>query len=345
MISVGGALGGITVGLIAPYVFNAFYEMPVGLVLCAVLTIVVLKYDRELAWFRNWQQPAFIGAVVLTTALAVYTGMQLHNFQKGTRVMVRNFYGALKVKDSGPKTDLEATRSLTNGTINHGEQYLNPIRRDLPTTYYGPNTGIGIAINDRNKGHAVRIAVIGLGTGTVAAYGRLGDFVRYYEINPNVRHLAHSQFSFLDDCRCQTEVVMGDARLSLEKEPPGNFDVLAVDAFTSDSIPVHLLTREAMELYFRHLKPNGILAVHISNRYLDLQPVVQGEAKATGHVARLVDTDDDDSQDVFGATWVLVANPSPGFDSEILDNSTEIASKRSVRLWTDDYSNLFQILK
>jgi hypothetical protein len=345
MISVGGALGGIAVGLVAPYVFHAFYELPIGLVACAVLTVIVLKQDKELAWFRNWQQPAAIAAVTLTVALTVYTGLQLRNFQKGARLLVRNFYGALKIKDSGPKTDLEATRSLTHGTINHGEQYLNPIRRDLPTTYYGPHTGIGIAIDDRNKSHAVRIGVIGLGTGTIAAYGRLGDYVRYYEINPIVRHLAHSQFSFLDDCRCQTEVVMGDARLSLEKEPPQNLDVLAVDAFSSDSIPVHLLTREAMVLYFHHLKPDGILAVHISNRYLDLQPVVQGEANATGHVARLVDTDDDDSQDVFGATWVLVTNPSPGFDAGILNNSTEIESKRFVRLWTDDYSNLFQILK
>jgi len=345
MISIGGALGGITVGLIAPYIFNAYYEMPVGLVVCAVLIIIVLKRDQELEWFHDWQQPAVIGAMVLTVALATYTGMQLHNFQKGARVLVRNFYGSLKVKDSGPRSDLEATRSLTHGTINHGEQYLNPIRRDLPTTYYGPNTGIGVAIHDRNKSHAVRIGVIGLGTGTIAAYGRLGDYVRYYEINPAVRRLAHSQFSFLDDCRCQTEVAMGDARLSLEREPPENFDVLAVDAFSSDSIPVHLLTREAMQLYFRHLKPDGILAVHISNRYLDLQPVVQGEAKATGHITRLVDTDDDESQDVFGATWVLVTATSPGFDAGVLQNSTEVESKRSVRLWTDDYSNLFQILK
>jgi len=345
MISVGGAMGGIMVGLIAPYVFNAFYELPVGLVVCAALTVIVLKQDKEFEWFNGWQQPALIGAVALTVSLTVYTGIQLVNFQKGARVMVRNFYGALKVKDSGPKTDLDATRSLTHGTINHGEQFLNPTRRDLPTTYYGPNTGIGVAIRDKNKSHAVRIGVIGLGTGTIAAYGRLGDLVHYYEINPVVLRLAHSQFSYLDDCRCQTEVTMGDARLSLEREDPQNFDVLAVDAFSSDSIPVHLLTKEAMQLYFRHLKPDGILAVHISNRYLDLQPVVRGEAQATGHIARLIDTDDDDAQGVFGATWVLVTSPTPGFDSEILDNSTEIQSKRSIRLWTDDYSNLFQILK
>ena len=121
--------------------------------------------------------------------------------------------------------------------------------------------------------------------------------------------------------------------------------MLAVDAFSSDSIPVHLLTREAMRLFFRHLQPDGILAVHISNRYLDLQPVLEGETKALGKVARVVDTEDDESQDVFGATWVLITNPATGFDTEEIQRSAEIESKRRVRLWTDDYSNLFQILK
>jgi hypothetical protein len=118
-----------------------------------------------------------------------------------------------------------------------------------------------------------------------------------------------------------------------------------VDAFSSDSIPVHLLTKEAMELYFRHLRPDGILAVHISNRYLDLQPVLEGEANATQKIARLVDTEEDDTQDVFGATWVLITSPATGFTGEILSSSTVLDSKRTVRLWTDEYSNLFQILK
>jgi hypothetical protein len=138
---------------------------------------------------------------------------------------------------------------------------------------------------------------------------------------------------------------MGDARLSLERESPENFDVLAVDAFSGDAIPVHLLTRQAMDLYFHHLRPNGILAVHISNRYLDLEPVLAGETSATGRVARVVDTEDDDTEDVFGATWVLVTMPAAGFDSDILKNSSEIRPARTVRLWTDDYSNLFRILK
>jgi len=350
MISAGGALGGILVGLVAPHVFHAFYELPLGLVGCAALAWTVLWMDKDLAWFRRWSYTGAIVTMAGTLVLAVYLVRQIRDGESGARLLVRNFYGALKVKDSGPATDLDATRSLTHGTINHGEQFLNLARRDLPTTYYGPNTGIGIAIRAKEKtGKALRIGVIGLGTGTIAAYGRLGDYYRYYEINPLVLGIAHTQFTFLGDCKCKVDVAMGDARLSLERElaqgPPEHFDVLAVDAFSSDSIPVHLLTREAMQLYFRHLLPDGILAVHISNRYLDLEPVVEGEADATQHIARLVDTDDDDTQDVFSATWVLVANPQSGFPPDVIKNSERLAAKRKIRLWTDDYSNLFQILK
>jgi hypothetical protein len=138
---------------------------------------------------------------------------------------------------------------------------------------------------------------------------------------------------------------MGDARLSMERESPQNFDVLAVDAFSSDSIPVHLLTKEAMELYFHHLQPDGILAVHISNRYLNLQPVLAGETQALGKIARVIDTEDDEDTDVFGATWVLITSPATGFQGEELTNTAPLAPKVSVRLWTDDYSNLFKNLK
>jgi SAM-dependent methyltransferase len=345
MISAGGALGGILVGLIAPKLLHGYYELPVGMVFCAALTVTVLKLDVSLTWFRKWWQPAPAAAVVLTLALAVYVGLQIRNSLSGVRLRVRNFYGELTVKDSGLPADLDATRSLTHGTINHGEQFLNPAKRDLPTTYYGKNTGIGIAIRSKETTGAIRVGVIGLGTGTVASYARLGDYYRYYEINPLVLGIAHTQFTFLDDCKGKVEVAMGDARLTLERESPENFDVLAVDAFSGDAIPVHLLTRQAMDLYFHHLRPNGILAVHISNRYLDLQPVLQGETAATGRVARVIDTEDDDANDVFGATWVLVTSPAAGFDADILKSSKGIESTRKVRLWTDDYSNLFQILK
>jgi SAM-dependent methyltransferase len=345
MIAAGGALGGVVVGLLAPHLFDAIYEMPLGLVACAVLVLWVLRQDADLKWFQRWRQPAPIVAAVLTVALAVFVGLQIRDSVRASREMVRNFYGALRVRDSGPATQLDATRTLTNGTINHGEQFLNPARRDQPTTYYGPDTGVGLAIREKGKAGAIRVGVIGLGTGTLAAYGRPGDYYRFYEINPLVLRLAHTEFTFLGDSKAKVDVAMGDARLSLERESPENFDVLAVDAFSSDSIPVHLLTLQAMLLYFRHLRPDGVLAVHISNRYLDLEPVLAGETRATGKLARVVDTEDDDTQDVFGATWVLVTSPASGFRGEELTNSTAIESKKTVRLWTDDYSNLFRILK
>jgi hypothetical protein len=331
---------------------------------------------------KNWSEPdnfliyivVFVLAVVAAVALAAlhggqlrgrwaaftaelmafvligYLAFQVRNLTGGYKLTVRNFYGALRIRDSGPATDLDATRTLTHGTINHGEQFLNPARRDLPTTYYGPNTGVGVAIQDKQKSGAIRVGVIGLGTGTISAYGRLGDYYRFYEINPLVLRLSHEGwFTFLSDCKAKLEVAMGDARLSLERElqqgTPENFDVLAVDAFSSDSIPVHLLTLEAMKVFYQHLRPNGILAVHISNRYLDLEPVLAGLTAATGKAARVVDTEDDPTDDVFGATWVLITSPASGFDETVVSRSAPIEAKRTVRLWTDEYSNLFQILK
>jgi hypothetical protein len=191
----------------------------------------------------------------------------------------------------------------------------------------------------------MRVGVIGLGAGTTAAYGRSGDYYRFYEINPLVRAIAETDFTFLRDCPCRVEIAIGDARLSLEREAPENFDVLAVDAFSGDSIPVHLLTREAIQLYFRHLAPGGILAVHISNRYLDLRPVVDGISRAIGLSARLVTNAEDDDRDVLRSEWVLVTARVPGFDENIENFSETIESTGKVRLWTDEYSNLFQILK
>ncbi len=348
MMSAGGALGGVLVGLVAPHVLHAYYELPLAMVACAALIVVVVKQDPTLDWFERWTQAGASSARWRPPRRwRFFVGMQIYKSSEDARLLVRNFYSwlTLKVTDTGPATDLDARRQLTHGTISHGEQFLNPTRRNLPTTYYGPNTGIGVAIREKQKRGAVRIGVVGLGTGTVASYGRWGDYIRYYEINPLVQWIARTQFTFVGDCRGKLEIAMGDARLTLEREQPENFDVLAVDAFSSDSIPVHLLTREAMQLYFRHLKPDGILAVHISNRYLDLEPVLEGEAKALGKSAREIDTEDDDATGVFAATWILLIAPPAEFDSAIVAASTPLHSNKIVRLWTDDYSNLFKILK
>ncbi len=339
-IAAGGAVGGILVGLIAPKVFRAYYELPVGLVACGVLVIVALLQDRGLPWFRKWKQPAPLVAAALTLALAIYLGARVREAEKGARIIMRNFYGLLKVTDSGPEESLTATRTLTHGTIRHGEEFLHPSRRNWPTARYGPNTGIGIAIREKQKAGPMRVGAIGLGAGTIAAYGRAGDVYRFYEINPLVLDIARSQFFFLRDSAAELDAALGDARLTLEREEPQNYDVLAVDAFSGDSIPVHLLTREAISLYFRHLKPDGVLAVHITNRYLDLRPVLAGESRAAGKSARLVDTPDGENK-VSAAKWVLVTSAPGAFDAQ----STPLEVERTVRMWTDDYSNLFQILK
>jgi SAM-dependent methyltransferase len=345
-ISAGGALGGIFVALIAPRIFPSFYELQLGLVLCAVLILFALSLDPETArWFRGKGAILPFAGAVATVAMAVYMGQNIRMQAENSRVLVRNFYGSLRVRDDGSERELDAKRTLTNGTINHGEEYINIAKRRMPTTYYGPQTGVGIAIREKQSKGAVRVGVVGLGTGTMAAYGRLGDYFRYYEINPLVPPITKGQFYFVPNCPATLEIAMGDARLSLEREAPENFDLLVVDAFSSDAIPVHLLTEEAMALFFKHLRPNGVLAVHISNRYLDLQPVVETEAAVLGKQTRTIDSEDESSTDVFAATWVLVFAADSGFSPPEFFDSADIKSRRKIRMWTDDYSNLFQILK
>jgi len=343
-IAVGGALGGIFVGLVAPRIFPDLYELPVGLFLAAALTVLVLELDRDgFPSPRAWRA-AVGGAALFAAALAGVLGWIYADLAGDARVRARNFYAALRVSDYGTGTD--ETRTLTHGTITHGKQFRDPARRDWRTTYYGETSGVGRAIEARRAAGPVRIGVIGLGAGTLAAYGRPGDAVRIYEINPQVIELARNEFTYLADSPAKVEVVLGDARLSLEREAPQGFDVLAVDAFSSDSIPVHLLTAEAFAVYFRHLKPGGILAVHISNRFLDLKPVVKAAAAALGKTARIVEDESDDARGTYGTTWVLVAESPEAFAEAPLAGAAEpLESTRAIRPWTDDYSDLYGILK
>lgn len=346
MISVGGALGGVFVGLFSPRVFNGLFELPIGLVASAVVVLAALCQDPSTEFSKGWKQPVTLVSILLTMGLVVYLGVEMRKSNLGVRVRVRNFYGGLKVTDSGGTPDEAAIRKLTHGTIDHGEQFLDAERRDQPTTYYGPNSGVGLAIRACQARGALRVGVIGLGTGTLAIYGRPGDYYRFYEINPLVLRLARTEFTFLKDSKAKIQIALGDARLSLERERGDNFDVLVVDAFSSDSIPIHLLTREAFALYFQQLKSNGVLAVHVSNKYLNLQPVVRLLAESLGKSAKVVDTEDEDANDVFGATWVLVTASPDLFDQRLLKSAAvPVASAKGLRLWTDDYSNLFQILK
>jgi SAM-dependent methyltransferase len=259
-------------------------------------------------------------------------------------MMVRSFYGGLRVYEDNDPEDFLYQRGLTHGTISHGAQYLQPYRSNLPTTYFGPNSGAGLAVMNAGRSSPQRVGVIGLGVGVMAAYSRSGDYYRFYEIDPLVIHLAQTQFTFLKDAKAKVDVVLGDARLSLEREPSQNFDLLAVDAFSSDSVPVHLLTKEALALYFRHLKAAGVLCVQVSNRFLDLSPVVELSAKAIGKQALLIE---DDSDEEFSSTsYVLVTGDRLFFERPIFRQRGIAPHRRpGLRTWTDDYSNLFRILK
>jgi spermidine synthase len=236
-------------------------------------------------------------------------------------------------------------RTLMHGTITHGRQYMAAEKRGWPTTYYGEDSGAGRAIGARQAEGPVKIGVIGLGVGTLAAYGRAGDTVRIYEINAEVERLARGAFTYLSDTHAKVEVPIGDARLSLERESPQGFDVLAVDAFSSDSIPVHLLTYEAFGVYLKHMRDGGILAVHISNRYLDLEPVVAEAAAGYQWVARSVENEDARDKGVFGSTWILLAQSEKVFAAAKLAEAKPLEPSRKVRRWTDDYSDLYSILK
>lgn len=350
MIAVGGALGGIFVAIIAPRVFNSNVELPLAAIATAL--VIVTRVHHEVLRSRSGGGPCkrtetaattiMAGAVALVAILAaIGTARKNEAYQ----VLVRNFYGTLSVADSDDGLYIE--RQLSHGAILHGTQYLDTVRRHWPTTYYGADSGAGMAIlATRHDGQQQRVGVIGLGAGTMAAYGRAGDYYRFYEINPLVVQLARSEFSYLSDSPAVIETAMGDARLSLEREQGQRFDVLVVDAFSGDSIPVHLLTREAFAVYFRHMKPDGILAVHISNRNLDLAPVVKHASDYYRKEARLVESDDDDSRGLTGSSWILISDRANAFEAEALkDNVTTVEPVPAIRPWTDDYSSIYAILK
>ena len=346
MISLGGALGGILVGLVAPHLFTGYFELPLVLGWCAIMMTLALSPQRSGIGNRLFARAVWIASMGGTIALVACLGYQIHHFRTGSRLLVRNFYGALRVHDDGDGVEEARIRKLTHGTINHGEEFLDAGRHMQPTTYYSYKTGIGLAIQEAQVRLGLRVGVIGLGTGTIAAYGRPGDTYRFYDINPLVIDIARSQFRFVPESKAKVDIVLGDARLSMEREQPQNYDILAVDAFSSDAIPVHLLTREAFALYFRHLEPRGVLAVHVSNTHLDLAPVVGLAADSLGKRSVVIDTSDDDDSAVFAATWILVSSRESLFQYPFIRHAaTPVKRIAGLRMWTDDYSNLFRILK
>ncbi len=348
MVSIGGAVGGIFVSLIAPLIFNGYWEFFVGLAMTLAVFLMVFRGSQNANVFARAR---FVFTVfVLTTVMLSILG----TYFSGALYSKRNFYGVVRVREEVPEGSMEPAYMMSHGITVHGLQFISPALRQVPTTYYVLDSGAGLAIlNHPRAGHGQRVGMLGVGAGTLAAYGLPGDTYRLYEINPVVVALAEGQggyFSFVRDSDADVTMILGDARISLERElaegQPQNFDVLALDTFSSDSIPVHLVTKEAFALYLAHLAPDGIIAAHISNRHLDPQPVFWQLAQYYGLSLVRVNYPGD-SNGGYSSDWILLARDRalleiPAIRERALDLD---GYSTNIRLWTDDYSNLFQILK
>jgi hypothetical protein len=333
MVSLGGAVGGLLFGLVAPLVFKTYMEFPLLLCLLVFLALALAN--------TNGQK-----TITLLSAMACLTGVYLHNqrLSEDTIEMSRNFYGTLRVKTNGLDGDKQTAWRLMHGVILHGEQYRYPDYKQLATTYYGETSGVGQAITGLRK-TGMKVGLVGMGVGTLATYGKEGDFYRFYELNPEVLDVANRHFTYLKDSKAQVKTVLGDARLSMEREAPNGFDVLAVDAFSSDSIPVHLITRQAMQLYKKHLATGGVVAFHISNRYLDLTPIVRQLADDVGMTALRVVDDPESGSYLYRSDWILVTSNDYFIEALKKNGAQTIPQKTGLTPWTDDYNNLLQILK
>lgn len=329
LVAAGGVAGTFYVALVSPLVFSANYDLALSFLVTAALALAV-------TWRDGWGQRLLWG---IGTALLVFLVVALHiAYARRVLEITRNFYGTLRVTETD--TAAGPIRMLTNGTIQHGTQIIRqPGLERMPTTYYAWDSGVGLALRS-----AHRIGVVGLGVGTLAAYGHPGDSIRFYEINPLVRPVAERWFSYLKDSAATVTFADGDGRASLRREPPQHFDVLVVDAFSGDAIPLHLLTVEAMQEYKRHLAPGGILAFHISNQYLNLAPEIAALASASGMTARDFQTGGDAAKGEYRAEWVLISPDPAFFDRDGLAGAS-IAPVAGVTAWTDDYSSLLPLVQ
>ena len=352
MIAAGGALGGGLVAIVAPLLFNFYLEVHWGLWICSLLWM--LTYARDKTAFRWGKRSVLVwnGALVVVVLLG---GVLLWNSRFASQKAIylsRNFYGILGVYELDQEKPEDHRFILTSGRINHGLQFVSPRKAHLPVSYYTEDSGVGLVLRHLSRPHGRRIGLVGLGAGSLAVYGQPGDYFRYYELNPEIKRVAEKYFSYLKQSAARVEIVMGDARLSLENEASEQFDLLVLDAFTSDAIPVHLLTREAFATYLRHLKPDGVVVVNITNRYLDLQPVLEKLAAHFQLGFAMIPfpgvhyTGGGLPLGTFDSRWVLLARDKTFLDLEPIRqvSISPLANLDAVPLWTDEYTSLFELL-
>ncbi len=346
-------LDGIWDGIrLYPETFVATYKAHWILAVLALVALILAFTEGLRGVAREWR-PRMGGFVMfLSVGLGIFFIIQLHHAAGTAVAATRNFYGTLRVYDELEDREYGRHFKLVHGVITHGLQFKNPVQMAWPTTYYGETSGVGLALKHLRRPEGERrIGLVGLGTGTLAAYGKPGDYLRIYEINPDVETIAREHFTFLSDSEAQVEVVLGDARLTMEHElaagDPQRFDLLALDAFSSDAIPIHLLTQEVMDVYLRHLREDGILAVHISNRYLDLQPVVEKLAETLGLATVTINEDENDSWWIYRTKWMLLARNPELFSADEIQEKVSPRSEKTdaASIWTDDHASLIDVLR
>ncbi len=337
LFAAGGALGSFLIGIASPMIFSFNYDLALAFLVTALLALAV-------TWSSGWAQRLLWSTSSILLLVLVF--MLYAAYRRDTPAAVRNFYGSLRVRDSLAEYPGAVVLTLTNGIVQHGTQIFTPELRRIPTTYYAEDSGVGLALRNCCLDRARNIGVVGLGVGTIAAYGRPGDRIRFYEINPAVAPIARHFFTYLRDSAAHIDIVEGDARASLAADSPQKFDVLVIDAFTGDAIPLHLLTAEAVALYKRHLAPGGILAFHISNQHVDLEPEIALLATSAGMKAMRVSSFADDRRGEFTASWMLLSDNSGFFAlPAVASQARQPIGNPKVRLWTDDYSSLLPILR
>lgn len=347
-IAAGGVLGGLLVGIVAPLALSSNYELPLSVFAAWLLAFAALATDRQSQFYDGGCFRGWLGMAALLIALTVSMGVHVANKNSEAVAARRNFYGALKLREFNRDTP-DAYYELANGQVSHGSQFRDDAGRRIPTLYFHADSGVALVMLTSDPHVPRRIGVVGLGAGTLAAYAEAGDDFRFYDVNPQVMEIAEKYFTYLADARsrgAKTTLIEGDGRLALERESPQQFDVLVLDAFNSDAIPVHLLTLEAFEVYLKHLKdPDGILAVHITNEHLDLEPVVKSAAERFGLDAVLIGAEPDKSPSPVLSVWVLLSRQPGRFAELQVGRPLQNRPGREPVTWTDDFSSVLKILK
>ena len=359
MIATGGALGGFFVAVVCPLIFKTYIELYLGLLAAALFLLLAEELqkaskskDQNGAQGVRPEKTIAVRSRILMILLVCVGGIGILFMGKRSTDNQyaidnsRNFFGVLTIWEEAADNPDQHKLLMQHGTTFHGLQFQSPEKKDLPTAYYSPNSGIGLTLRNMPKQENRKIGIVGLGVGTIAIYGNKTDTICFYEINPEVERLARKYFTYLEDSKAKIEVALGDGRLSMERQAPQQYDVLAVDAFSSDAVPVHLLTAEAMAIYLRHLSNDGVLAFHISTMHLDLHSVVWKLAEHFGLETAWIESYEDEEEGALSSDWILLSRSRDFVDSDVIQDaaSSPKVRRKEVDLWTDDHINLLEIL-